>query len=173
MGKKNPKTNKRTHTSIKHLRVRDDKHDVHENCPIFRTHHRPCPATSYILPPPWPWTFNFKRTPPLQVIANQLEGNIIQGPLLHVIWPFLQVGFRFQYQLINLVWLSIDFFSFNQSRPQNNFQKLEISFLPSFYNKKMYYGQRWDETLLSAFSWLYFLVCAVVQKYQKMYFLFF
>ena len=28
-----------------------------------------------------------------------------------LIRPFLQVGFRFQYQLINLVWLSSDFFS--------------------------------------------------------------
>ena len=26
---------------------------------------------------------------------------------------FLQVGFRFQYQLINLDWLSFDFFSFS------------------------------------------------------------
>ena len=29
----------------------------------------------------------------------------------------LQVGFRFQYQIINLVWLSFDFFSFSWSLP--------------------------------------------------------
>ena len=38
---------------------------------------------------------------------------IIQGWLLFIIRPFLQVCFRFQYQLIYLVWLSLDFFSFS------------------------------------------------------------
>ena len=33
--------------------------------------------------------------------------------LLYVIRSFPQVGFHFQYQPINLVWLSIDFFSFS------------------------------------------------------------
>ena len=54
----------------------------------------------------------FQTKPPLQMITNQLKENIIQGWLLRVIRPFLQVGFRFQYQLINLIWLSLDFFSF-------------------------------------------------------------
>ena len=49
----------------------------------------------------------------LQIIANQLKENIIQERLLYVIRSFLQVGFRFQYQLINLVWLSLDFFLFS------------------------------------------------------------
>ena len=41
-------------------------YDVHENCPIFKTRHSSCPAASKILPPPWPWTSNFKRvSPPL------------------------------------------------------------------------------------------------------------
>ena len=26
-------------------------YDVHKNCPIFKTHHPPCPATSKIFPP--------------------------------------------------------------------------------------------------------------------------
>ena len=43
---------------------RDDTHDVLENFPIFKT-STPCPSTSEILPPPWPWTSNFKRTPSL------------------------------------------------------------------------------------------------------------
>ena len=108
--------------------------------------------------------------PSLQLITNQLKENIIQGLLLHVIWPFLQVGSRFQYLLINLVWLSIDFFSFNQSRPQSNFKKLKISFLLSSYNKKMCWGQDWAEASLSTFSRLYIFVCAVAQKYQKTFF---
>ena len=32
-----------------------------------------------------------------------------------ICYQILQVGFRFQYQLINLVWLSFDFFSFSWS----------------------------------------------------------
>ena len=43
--------------------------------------------------------------PPLQMITNQLKENIIQGWLLYVTRFCLQVGFRFQYQLVNLVWL--------------------------------------------------------------------
>ena len=78
----------------------------------------PCPSTSKIPPPCWPWMSNFKRkTPPpsspLQMITNELKEYIIQGWLLYVIRSFFQVSFRFQYQLINLVWLSFDFFSFS------------------------------------------------------------
>ena len=47
-----------------------------------------------------------EHTPPIQVITNQLKENIIQEWLLYVIRSFLQVGFRFQYQSINLVWFS-------------------------------------------------------------------
>ena len=32
---------------------------------------------------------------------------------IYIIKSFLQVVFRFQYQFINLVWLSFDFFSFS------------------------------------------------------------
>ena len=55
---------------------------------------------------------------PLSPSDNQLKENIIQEWLLDVIRSFLQVGFHFQCQLINLVWLSFplsgfpfDFFS--------------------------------------------------------------
>ena len=50
-----------------------------------------------------------ERPSPLQMITNQLKENIIQEWLLYVTKSFLQVGFRFQYQLINLVWLSFGF----------------------------------------------------------------
>ena len=70
--------------------------------------HPPCLPTSKILPP-----LDLGRpisNKPFQMITNQLKVNIIQGWLLYVIRSFLQVGFRFQYQLIDLFWLSIDFF---------------------------------------------------------------
>ena len=50
-----------------------------------------------------------------KMITNQLKENTVQEWLLYIITCFLQVGFRFQYQLINLVWLSCDFFSFSWS----------------------------------------------------------
>ena len=65
-----------------------------------------------ISPPPWS---SFKQTLPAFSIINQLKENIIQGWLLYVIRSFLLVGFRLQYQLINLAWLSFDFFSFSWS----------------------------------------------------------
>ena len=61
---------------------------------------------------------SFKRAtlpPLLQLITNQLKENIIQGWLLYVMRSFFQEGFCFQYQLINLVWLSFDFFSLSWS----------------------------------------------------------
>ena len=61
----------------------------------------------------------------LQIITNQLKENIIQGWLLYVIRPFLQVDFHFQCQLINLIWLSFDFLSFSWS--------LTICFFVSLY----------------------------------------
>ena len=78
----------------------------------------PTPLSSYVQnSPPWPWTSNFKRIAPpsLSAFLSKLinEKETILGWLLYVIRSFLQVGFRFQYQLINLVWLSIDFFSFS------------------------------------------------------------
>ena len=81
----------------------------------FQDPSPPCPSMSKILPPSWPWTSNFKRSPPLQMITNQLKENIIQGSLLYIIRSFVQVSFRFQYHFVNLVWLSFDFFSFSWS----------------------------------------------------------
>ena len=61
-----------------------------------------------ISPPPWS---SFKQTLPAFSIINQLKENIIQGWLLYVIRSFLYVSFRFQYQLINLIWIFFYFFS--------------------------------------------------------------
>ena len=51
----------------------------------------------------------FPTNPPsfCQVITNQWKENIIQAWLLYVIRSSLQIGFRFQYQLINFIWLSL------------------------------------------------------------------
>ena len=74
--------------------------------------------SSYVQNSSTPLTFDvyFQRNSPLpllQMITNQLKGNVILGWLLYVITSFLQVGFRFQYQLNNLVWFSVDFFPFS------------------------------------------------------------
>ena len=150
----------------------------HKNCPIFKTTSLPhCPATSKILPPPWPWAFgrpvSNESTLLLQIITCQLKENLIQGWLWYVIRSSLRVGFCFQYQLINLAWLSTDFFPFSwiQPRPQSYFKKVKTSFLPSSYSEKVCWGQGWAESWLSAFSWLHILVCAVVQKYYEITFL--
>ena len=84
----------------------------------FQAPHPHCPSASEILPPPRPWTSNFKRIPhlpPFHMITNQLKENIIQGWLLYVIRSFLQVGFHFHCQLINHVWVSFDFLSLSWS----------------------------------------------------------
>ena len=57
----------------------------------------------------------FQTKPSPQTVTNQLKENIIQGWLLYVIRYFLQVGFRFSYQRINLVWLFFDFSLFSWS----------------------------------------------------------
>ena len=151
----------------------------HKNCPIFKTTSLlHCPATSKILPPPWPWAFgrpiSNESTLLLQIITCQLKENLIQGWLWYVVRSSLRVGFCFQYQLINLAWLSTDFFPFSwiQPRPQSYFKKVKTSFLPSSYSEKVCWGQGWAESWLSAFSWLHILVCAVVQKYYEIFFIY-
>ena len=78
----------------------------------------------------------------------------------------------FQYQLINLVWLSVDFFPFSRRkpRPQSYFKILKTSFSPSSFSKKICWGQGWAEASLPAFSGLYNLAGAVVQKHHEEFF---
>ena len=134
-----------------------------------RLPHPPCPATSIEI-----WTSNLKRNPPLSPDDNQsLKESIIQWWPLYVIRSFLQaVEFRFYYQLIDLLCLSFDFFSLSWSQPrtQSNFKELKTSFSPSSYSEKIHWGQGWPIVSLCTFSWLYILVCTVVQKYHEMFF---
>ena len=115
---------------------------VHENCPIFKTPH----ASVHLRPNFFhPFDLGYPisdELPPLQMITNQLQENIIQGWLLYAIRSFLQVGFRFQYQPINFVWLSFHFFSFSL-----------------------------NSDIACPSSWLYTLVCAVFRQYQEMSFI--
>ena len=56
----------------------------------------------------------FQTNPPPSLFQNDdqsIKKSIIQGCLLYVMRSFLQVGFRFQYQLINIVWCLYDLFS--------------------------------------------------------------
>ena len=110
------------------LFVRDDVHMTSMNCPTFKT-----PTPLVHLRPQFFHTLDLGRPistePPLslQMITSQLKENIIQGLTLYVISSFLQVGFRFLYQInqSHLVWLPFDFFSFSWS--------LTICFLVALY----------------------------------------
>ena len=128
--------------------IRDDTHTasikiVQLYDPLLRPSPPPCPSKSKILLLPSFWTFNFKLPFPLPFLktTNQLKENIVQRWLLYVTRSFLHVGFCFQYQLINLIWLCFDFFPFS-----------------------------WSLTI--CFPWLHALVCAVVQKNRKVFFIY-
>ena len=61
------------------------------------------------------WTSNFKQTPHSPNDNQSIKGKHNPNLTICVIRFFLQFGFCLQYQLINLVWLSFDFFSFSRS----------------------------------------------------------
>ena len=91
-------------------------YDVYENSPIFKIPHPLVYARPKFFHPLDLGRPISNETPlSIHLITNQLKENIIPGWLLYIINSFLQVGFRSQYQLINLVWLSFDFFSFSWS----------------------------------------------------------
>ena len=75
------------------------------------------PATSKILPSSWPCTPIFKQ-PPSPPSSNDNQSikrkHNTRMPII-CYQVFIQVGFCFQYQLINLVWLSTDFFHLAES----------------------------------------------------------
>ena len=123
-------------------------YDVHNNCPIFKALHSLCSCRSIILQPPWSWTSNFKRTPSLSPTNNQLikrthnPENVIQ---------------RFDYRMLSgYSFRSAFVFSINSL------------ILPGFPFTSFHL----TEASLSAFSWLYILERAVVQKYHEMSFIY-
>ena len=76
----------------------------------------PSPPTSTLPPPPLSKWYKRKHNPRMTIKCYQ-------------VFPSGRLSFSVQYQLINLVWLSVYFFLFNwsQSFPQSNFKKLKIS----------------------------------------------
>ena len=84
------------------------------NCPFFKTPHLPCPFTSKFFHP-----LDLGR-PVLNKAPSPYDNQWIKRKrrprmttLLHIIRPSFRLAF--QYQPINLVLLSFDFFSFNWS----------------------------------------------------------
>ena len=117
----------------------------------------PCPATSKIRRP-LTLDVQFQTSlVPLQMITNQQIENIIQGCLLYVIRSFLEVGFYFQYKLINLVWLSIDFFPMKPTSSQELFWRTKILFFALLL--------QWKDVLRSRLSWS-LTICLFVVLYS-------
>ena len=83
--------------------------------------HPPSPPTPTLPPPPLSKWYKRKHNPRITIKCCQ-------------VFPSGRLSFSVQYQLINLVWLSVYFFSFNwsQSFPQSNFKKLKTSPFCSF-----------------------------------------
>ena len=119
---------------------------------IFKTPHPPCPAMSKILPPLWPPNVQFQMnpSPSLQIITNQLKGNIILGWLLYVNSSFLKVGFHFSIDSLILSDFPLTFFHLVEANlvPRAILKKLKASFLSSSYREKMRWSQGWAETSL-------------------------
>ena len=144
-----------------------------ENCPIPKNPHPLVQLRPRNFHPLDLGLLVSNKSLPLQMIINQLKENIIQGWILYVIRSFLKVGYCFQYQLSNNVWLFIDFFPFSWSKPcsQSYFKKLKTSFSSSSYSEKMCWSRGWAEASLSAFWRLSTLLCAA-QKYHKLFFIY-
>ena len=93
----------------------DDTHMTSIKTVQFSIFHPPSPLVhlhpKFFHPLDLERPISIEHSLPLQMIINQLNESIIQGWLLYVIRSFLQAGFHFQYQLINLFWLSFNFLS--------------------------------------------------------------
>ena len=116
-----------------------------------------------------------KRPPKLfhlQIITNQFKENIIQGWLLHVIRSFLRSDFILSINSLILSGFPLTFIHLAEATLVLG-AILKNSSSPSSYNEKMCWVQEWGEASLSAFLWLYVLVCTVVQKYHKMIFIYY
>ena len=110
--------------------------------------------------------------PSLQMRTNQLKEN---NPRMTIMLS----GLSFRSALVlSVKWLILSGFpltSFHLAEgnvvPWPILRKLRIPFSRCSYGEKLSLGEDWAETSLTTFSWLYILVCAVVQKYRKMFYL--
>ena len=109
----------------------------------FQNRLPPCPSASKILPPFWPWTSNFKRTSPSPSDKQSIKGK--RNP-----------------RLTNYYMLSVPFLQVSLGIQYQLINLVWLSF------EFLHLG----EASLSAFLWLYNLVCAVIQKYHEMPFIY-
>ena len=95
-----------------HLQI--DVHDFHKYCPVFRS---PTPLVHLHLKFFHPLDFgrSILNKSLLQIITKSIKRKHNLRMTIKCYQVLFQVGFRFQFQLINLVWLSFDFFSFSWS----------------------------------------------------------
>ena len=137
-------------------------YDVHEKCSIFETPHPPFVQLQQKFFHHMTLDVQLQTKPPspsspLQMITNQLKGNIILGWLLYVIRSFLQVDLTsFHLAEANLVSRAI----FKNLKPLFCFPLIA----------KICARSKLCWSLTIYFSWLYILVCVVVWKYHEMFY---
>ena len=130
-------------------------YEVHENCSILKTPH-----LLVQLRPHFFHSLDLGRPISSESSLSPNDNQSIKrkhNPRMTIIWyqAFPSGRFSFSVSTHYLVWLPIDFFSFNwsQSRPQSNLKKLKTCFSPFSYSKKIHWGQGSAETSLSTFLW--------------------
>ena len=106
----------------------------------FQDPQPPCSSISKILPPPWPWTSNFKWTLllPSRTNDNQSMKRKHNPRMTLICYHALPSGQLFFFSINSLILSGF---------PLTFFDLAKVS--------------------LCAFSWLYTLVCVVIQKYHK------
>ena len=131
---------------LSQVRIRNDKHMLSMKTVQFSN-----PPTPLVHPPSWLWTSNFKRIPPHphRPLPSSPNGNKSikrkHNPRITIIYYKVLPSIRssFVFSMNSLILHGFPLASFHLA-----------------------------EASLSAFSWLYTLVCAVVQKYHEMSFIF-
>ena len=109
-------------------------------CQLSNFQDSPCPSTTRVLPPPWPWTSNFKRTPLPPSPNDKQSIKRKHNPRMTIISTWLLSGPFFRSSFVFSI-NSLTLFGF----PLISFHLAQAS--------------------LSAFSWLYILMCVAVQNY--------
>ena len=105
--------------------------------PLPTHRNPPCLSRSEIFPSTWPWTSNFKRISP----SPQVITNQLKENIIQR-WLFMLSSPLFRSTFVYII----------------NILILSVFLLTSFHLA---------EDSLSAYLWLYTLVCAVVQKYHN------
>ena len=109
----------------------------------------------------------------LQMIINQLKENIIQGWLWYVI--VFPSGRLFFFSINSLTCLAFHWLLSVQLKATSSpelFKNIKNLFFAFLFQRNDVLGQGWAETWLSAFSGLYILARAVVQKYHEISFIY-